>query len=647
MTRGSLVLSLLLLAACRPRPTPAPPPPAAEPPPAPPAPVALERAGGLRESSGLVLARVAGKDALFLADEDDGAIVEIDREAAQVRHTTPLGTRPRDLLVLPNGELAATLPEQHAVVRFARLVTGELREVARVGTPVDPQAMALSEDEAQLFVSTGASHRLAAFQTASFAKGKEWDLRREPRAVLVQAGKVFVTHASDSALSVVSDDVVRTELGNGGGCLTDGGCLPARIARHAHAIVRAGDTLLVPTAQVMPNPPQDFDSDPMPIAKPMPKQAQGEFRELPFQASGSITGYGLGSAIAGPPVLFDLATIDPKTGTRVKIDDGMIETTGTSCLVPRAAAAVGKRAVVACEGSARVEVFDAPAGKHALRVLAARIDVPAGPSALAADGDHVWVWSAFARELTRIDVGAHAKVHAANLGRALEVKKSRDRTPAESAPPPAAKVAVARQIARDEAWLLGRALFTTNIDPRISKDGRACASCHIGGQDDGLAWATPAGKRRTRVLAGQLEKGPYGWLGEHPTLESHVKVTFRQLGGKGLPDDELAALLGYVRSLPKAPAVPTAEERGRELFASAECSTCHDTTTSDRTVHDVGTGGKFMTPTLAGIGSRRQLMHDGRYASLDDLLAGAKRMGAGSSLSPDDRTALVRYLETL
>ena len=54
-----------------------------------------------------------------------------------------------------------------------------------------------------------------------------------------------------------------------------------------------------------------------------------------------------------------------------------------------------------------------------------------------------------------------------------------------------------------------------------------------------------------------------------------------------------------------------------------------------------------MTPTLAGIATKKQLMHDGRYGNLDDLLAGAKSMGTGSSLSPDDRRALVAYLGTL
>ena len=127
-----------------------------------------------------------------------------------------------------------------------------------------------------------------------------------------------------------------------------------------------------------------------------------------------------------------------------------------------------------------------------------------------------------------------------------------------------------------------------------------------------------------------------------------MKVTFRQLRGTGLPAEELDALLTYVRSLPKPPARSSPDTaRGKEVFARAECGSCHGDGSSDRNVHDVGTGGAFMTPTLAGIGSRKQLMHDGRYDNLEALLVGAKSMGAGSSLGPEDRSALVGYLETL
>ena len=174
----------------------------------------------------------------------------------------------------------------------------------------------------------------------------------------------------------------------------------------------------------------------------------------------------------------------------------------------------------------------------------------------------------------------------------------------------------------------------------------ACASCHVDGRDDGLTWKTPSGPRRTRLLAGELKVGPYGWTGANTTLDDHVKKTIENLGGKGLPDDERASLESYVTSLP-ALARATKTDRGKEIFAKADCGACHVEGRSDRMGHDVGTGGSFLTPTLAGVGTRRELMHDGRYKDLEELLAGANQMGKASLLAEDDRRALARYLETL
>jgi hypothetical protein len=50
-----------------------------------------------------------------------------------------------------------------------------------------------------------------------------------------------------------------------------------------------------------------------------------------------------------------------------------------------------------------------------------------------------------------------------------------------------------------------RALFHETDDFRLSADGRACASCHPDGREDGLTWATPDGPRQTIMLAGRID----------------------------------------------------------------------------------------------------------------------------------------------
>jgi hypothetical protein len=576
-----------------------------------------------------VLGRVAGELHAWVADEDDQAIVEIDAESGRVIAATSVGSRPRDLAVMRDGTLLVTLPDANSVVRFARTEAGELRETARRPVPLEPLAMAWPDEAATIYVTTGSGHALVALDASTLEEERRWDLRREPRGALVDGDRVLVAHAADSAVSVVpvvgeAREVDRIEIGLAPSCDDSlSGCSRARIARHAHALVRTPDGILMPVVQVQPNPPVFFGSMP---------QAVDPFGQSDRSDKGSIVGYGIGRGSSGAPAFLGLARIDGK-----RVSGGATST----CLEPRAAVAAGAHVAVACRGSARIELFG-PAPLLEPQ-LVSRVAVGAGPSAIAInrDASSLFVWSALAREIGRLDLRDEvfrpvpAPKRAVNDRRAAPAH-ALDRTHV-----------VPRRISRDPDWLRGRELFVTNDDPRISQDGRACATCHIDGRDDGITWQTPSGPRRTRTLAGQLDRAPYGWRGEHATLETHVKTTFRQLGGKGLPASDLASLLTYVRSLPPPPTMSSAEQRGRALFAEAECASCHAERAGDREVHDVGTGGKFMTPTLAGIGSRRVLMHDGRYASLDELIKKSTAMGSGASLSDDDRSSLVRYLSTL
>ena len=194
----------------------------------------------------------------------------------------------------------------------------------------------------------------------------------------------------------------------------------------------------------------------------------------------------------------------------------------------------------------------------------------------------------------------------------------------------------------------GRAIFFHSGDARIAADGRACASCHVEGGSDGLVWSTPNGMRNTKSLAGRGSSGPFGWKGESATLEAHIARTIRvNLGGRGLPKRDLDDLAAYVASIPAPPAAKMPAEHGRELFVQRDCVLCHDGARSDGERHDVG-GGKFLTPSLAGVAHSGPYFHDGRYASLETLLDKTSgKMGSGDPLGPEDRDALAAYLRTL
>jgi cytochrome c peroxidase len=220
----------------------------------------------------------------------------------------------------------------------------------------------------------------------------------------------------------------------------------------------------------------------------------------------------------------------------------------------------------------------------------------------------------------------------------------------------------------------GRALFHATDDPRISRDGRACASCHPEGRDDSLTWATPDGPRQTIFLAGRIEaSAPYGWFGAHGDLGVHLGHTFQRLGGSGFtaPSDkaDLAALVAWLgvmkgpsraaagRTSPlDAPLDSSLVDRGRRIFddPAVGCATCHGGGETDRDRHDVGTGQaieasvRFDTPSLRFLAGSGPFLHDGRRATLAELVEkGDGRMGHTSQLSVEDRAALTAYLETL
>lgn len=214
-----------------------------------------------------------------------------------------------------------------------------------------------------------------------------------------------------------------------------------------------------------------------------------------------------------------------------------------------------------------------------------------------------------------------------------------------------AKGAVAGDIA------LGRRLFHSAGDQRISADGRACASCHPDGRDDSLTWATPDGPRNTPMLAGRLgHTAPFGWNGTADTVDGHLHLTFQRLRGRGLESHEVAALEAFINTM-RTPTVhvptvgPEAERvaRGKAVFESAEtaCATCHTAGGAvDGAGHDVGSKARadhdpqFDTPSLRFVSGTTPYFHDGRYRTLRELLVGSDgKMGHTAHLSPGSRGA--------
>jgi len=158
------------------------------------------------------------------------------------------------------------------------------------------------------------------------------------------------------------------------------------------------------------------------------------------------------------------------------------------------------------------------------------------------------------------------------------------------------------------------------------------------------------------MLAGRIEgTAPYGWLGDGATVAHHLEETMVRLKGTRLLEKETAAITAYLTnartylaSRPKT----ALEDRGKEIFASAAagCTGCHleGGRKGDGSKRDVGTGLAFDTPSLRFVGGTAPYMHDGRYATLREVLSRTDgKMGHTGHLAEADIQALVAYLKSL
>ncbi|MDB4931772.1 MAG: hypothetical protein JWM10_4256 [Myxococcaceae bacterium] len=218
----------------------------------------------------------------------------------------------------------------------------------------------------------------------------------------------------------------------------------------------------------------------------------------------------------------------------------------------------------------------------------------------------------------------------------------------------------------------GRSIFHDAVDTHLTPSGVVtCATCHPDGGDDGLVWFLHTGaiapklRRTPPAWTARAALAPLHWDGAFADAGSLTRATITGLmGGDGLLVDE-GAVSAWLSSLPVPAARPrTPEEEpqaaaGERVFARAGCGDCHrGEYLSDGQRHAVlapsGDPAAQLeqadTPTLRGVGARAPYLHDGRAATLDEVIGAhnaGDRHGRTGALSDDDRRALISYLEGL
>jgi len=222
---------------------------------------------------------------------------------------------------------------------------------------------------------------------------------------------------------------------------------------------------------------------------------------------------------------------------------------------------------------------------------------------------------------------------------------------------------------------IGRKLFHDATDTRISQQAAvSCATCHPDGRNDGRTWQFVFGPRNTPQLGGSiLDTAPFHWPGDVQTVADLNQMTVLSfMGGTGLDAGSFQYIAAYIDQLRPAPStahlrtLTAAEQHGKEIFESdaTQCTTCHaGRHGTDNLGHDIKSASQagqfnfsgvdittFQTPVLHGLARSAPYFHDGRFATLDDMVnaeVATNVMGHGSQLSSDDRADLVAYLKTL
>lgn len=549
-----------------------------------------------RPRSPVALAITPDGQRLFVANRGTGSVAVVDTAERRVVAEHAIGATLSDLARSADGRLLATDERSHQLI-IVNVVGDELQVRSRVDVPPYPVAVRPSADGRRAFVASLWSRRLTRVDWMTDPPTvRTLDLPFAPRRLIAldQAGKVVVADAFGGHYAVV--DAAAWTLDSN-----------RRFQAHNIAGMAAH-----------------------PDGKRLVITHQGLNRAARSTADDIHWGFLVANSLRW--VLVD-DLLDP---ARDPADRGLVTSLGR----PGDGGGDPGAVAIAPDGTAVVPL----AGVG--RVVVGNVDEPvrlrlaAGkrPTAvvLSPDARRAYVANTDDDSITVIDVAQNNVVATIPLGAKAELT----------------------EVER------GERLFH---DARLSQEGwMSCQSCHGQGHSnhrvaDTLGDESYGAPKRVPSLLGVGLSAPYAWNGQMPDLAAQVrKSTQTTMRGRPLADDEVAALVAYMRSLAPAPSVDrlrgtldeTRATRGAAVFRE-RCERCHaGPARTDGKEHDVGLtdedgNRRFNTPSLLGVSQRDRLLHDGRHASLEDLLIHDRHPRDGLPLSESEAADLIAYLRGL
>ena len=208
----------------------------------------------------------------------------------------------------------------------------------------------------------------------------------------------------------------------------------------------------------------------------------------------------------------------------------------------------------------------------------------------------------------------------------------------------------------------GRRMFFAALDERVAVKGGgvSCATCHFEGRNDGVTWQFMDGKaRQTPSLAGDLSfQDRFTWTDNVPSVAAEARLTsVDRMGGSGLSITESRKIEAFVNATwyPDTLLAGVDDNRtaaGKAIFEREDvgCATCHSGEQyTDQVGYTMLGLEDVRTPTLLGIAATGPYLHDGRAASLEQVLqvSDMGAMGDTSMLTDEEKSDLVYYLKSL
>ena len=197
---------------------------------------------------------------------------------------------------------------------------------------------------------------------------------------------------------------------------------------------------------------------------------------------------------------------------------------------------------------------------------------------------------------------------------------------------------------------------------------QSCSTCHPDGRVDAVNWDIlndgMGNPKNTRSLLFAAKISPVMARGVRPNAAAAVRSGMKYIQFMEPNEENANALLEYIESLAPVPSpslvngqLSDAAQRGKMVFGKSGCAACHSGSYfTDGKKYNVGTsdgvekGVSYVTPKLVEIWRTAPYLHDGRAATLEEVVTiynAGDHHGHTGGLTPQKLADLVEYLKSL